>query len=402
MIKINKKEECCGCSACSQCCPKNAILMQADNEGFLYPAVDYATCIECGLCEKVCPVQHPFENREPSQMFAAINRDDTTRKLSSSGGIFSVLAEKIVDAGGVVFGARFDDNWDVLIDYTETKDGIALFRGSKYVQASVGESYKKCKEFLKRNRKVLFSGTPCQISGLYHFLGKDDQNLITIDIACHGVPSPLVWNKYLYEVAKLNLGTETVIDSINFRDKTESWKRYHVVINCSSKDSVDGNIDKKHISEWFRSNTYMQGFLSNMTLRPSCYECKFKSFSSGSDITLADYWGVKKTMPAFDDDKGVSLLIINSRKAADFIKDIDILCKPLTYDKAIVGNPVLFKSSEKWYKRDSFFNQVSNHENIVELMQKELKPTFSMKLKKAWYVVKNLSTVLRNKIKKHK
>jgi coenzyme F420-reducing hydrogenase beta subunit len=174
--------------------------MQEDMEGFLYPGVNEECCCDCGLCNKVCPIINPLGTRKPLYVYAAKSRDEEIRRQSSSGGIFTLLAERILDENGVVFGARFDGNWEVMHDYVETKEGLGFFRGSKYVQSRIGESYLQAQEFLEKGRKVLFSGTPCQISGLKLFLGKEYDNLLTIDFVCHGVPSPKVWRMYLSQL----------------------------------------------------------------------------------------------------------------------------------------------------------------------------------------------------------
>ena len=202
MIQIVDKQNCCGCGACAQRCPQQCISMRIDQEGFLYPHVDESFCVNCGLCESVCPFLKPEAERTPLEVFAAINRDEGVRQHSSSGGVFSLLASSVISAGGVVFGVRFDEQWNVVFDYAEDKDKIGLFRGSKYVQANVGDAYKKCECFLKEGRKVLFSGTPCQIAGLKKYLQKEYTNLVACDLICHGVPSPKVWEKYLFSVRK--------------------------------------------------------------------------------------------------------------------------------------------------------------------------------------------------------
>lgn len=199
MIKLEKKSDCCGCAACVQRCPKQCISMQEDEEGFLYPAVDKESCIDCGLCEKVCPILSPSSPHLPHYIYAAKSKDEHIRKHSSSGGVFTLLAEQTINAGGVVFGARFDEKWDVVHDYSETLEGLSAFRGSKYVQSSIDQSYKQVESFLRGGRLVLFSGTPCQIAGLKRFLRKDYENLTTVDFICHGVPSPKVWRMYLKE-----------------------------------------------------------------------------------------------------------------------------------------------------------------------------------------------------------
>lgn len=173
MISILDKKKCCGCSACAQRCPKHCIKMIEDSEGFLYPKVDGDTCIDCGLCERVCPIQNPGEDRVPLAVYAAKSPNEVIRRQSSSGGIFTILAEQIIDEGGVVFGAAFNDKWEVEHSYVENKEQLVKFRGSKYVQSKIGESYKDAKSFLKEGRRVLFSGTPCQIAALKKYLQKN-------------------------------------------------------------------------------------------------------------------------------------------------------------------------------------------------------------------------------------
>ena len=217
MIAIKEKHNCCGCSACVQVCPKQCIRMYADNEGFLYPQVNSTICIDCGLCEKVCPVINQNKPNVPLSVYAAKNINEEVRIKSSSGGIFTLLAEQIISEGGVVFGARFNENWEVVHDYTETIDGLESFRGSKYVQSSISDNFKVAKQFLKEGRKVLFSGTPCQIAGLKKFLQKEYENLLTMEVVCHGVPSPMVWRDYIdYKRAKRDTGKNTFSSSLYF------------------------------------------------------------------------------------------------------------------------------------------------------------------------------------------
>ena len=203
MIISPTKYDCTGCGACHSVCPKSCILMRQDSEGFLYPVIDDISCTRCGKCKNICPANYQGAARKPLNVYAAKNMDEEIRRQSSSGGIFSLLAEHVIQEGGVVFGARFNDTWDVVHDYTETVEGLAVFRGSKYVQSVTGETYIQAKKFLKDGRKVLYSGTPCQIAGLKAFLQGDHNNLLTVDLVCHGVPSPLVWKKYLDEIINL-------------------------------------------------------------------------------------------------------------------------------------------------------------------------------------------------------
>lgn len=206
MINIRDKYSCCGCAACVQACPKDCISFEEDEQGFRYPFVDKIRCIDCGLCEKVCPFINQSEPLKPQKVYAAKNPNDEIRLKSSSGGIFTMLAEFIIDEGGVVFGARFDKNWEVEHGYTQIKEGIEAFRGSKYLQSRIGNTYVQVRDFLIEGRKVLFSGTSCQIAGLKLFLRKDYDNLLTIDIVCHGVPSPLIWRTYLNDIKSRSKG----------------------------------------------------------------------------------------------------------------------------------------------------------------------------------------------------
>ena len=220
MIEVKNKKDCCGCHACSAICAKHCITMKSDEEGFLYPIVDKDACTNCGLCEKVCPMLNQSEPSPPLKVYAGKNKDEEIRCQSSSGGIFTLLAEKVIGEGGVVFGAKFDKNWDVVHSWTDTLEGIAVFRGSKFVQSTIGEAYLDIKHFLKQGRKVLFSGTPCQITGLKKFLRKDYNNLLTVEVVCHGVASPRIWNEYLKSLQLKNIG------AISHKDKSSGWRGY--------------------------------------------------------------------------------------------------------------------------------------------------------------------------------
>lgn len=240
MINITRKEDCVGCNACTQICPKDCIVMTEDHQGFLYPKVDLSKCIDCHLCEKVCPVINQAQPCKPLSVYAADNPDMEVKMRSSSGGVFFALAKKVISEGGVVFGARFNEKWEVIHDYTETIEGLKVFQGSKYVQSRIGETFRQTRTFLKAGRKVLFSGTPCQIAGLKLFLRKEYANLISLDVVCHGVPSPLVWREYLAYVTRpegASVGKNTdfqsslsnqmpVITGINFRDKRLGWEKF--------------------------------------------------------------------------------------------------------------------------------------------------------------------------------
>lgn len=356
MISITDKQNCCGCSACASVCPKQCISMQADNEGFLYPVVDTDKCIDCGLCEKVCPFMNQGNENKPMKVYAAQCKDESIKLKSSSGGVFSLLATAIIEEGGVVFGVKFDDDWQPVFGYAETVEELEPFRGSKYVQAVVGNAYIDARTFLKQGRKVLFSGTSCQIAGLKRFLKTEYENLLTVDVVCHGAPSPMVWEQYLQEIKmsdrREDRGKNTVLSSskeipvitgISFRDKNLGWQKYSFVV---WGESAIGGQNSVLLSDMHRENRFMQAFLSDLILRPSCYVCKAKAGSSGSDITIADYWGVSKFHPEMDDDKGTSLVLVNTKNGGYWTDRVlpQLEYVESDYSYGLAGNPSIEKS----------------------------------------------------------
>lgn len=337
MLTFTDKSQCCGCTACVSICPKQCIQMIEDKEGFLYPQINHSVCVDCGLCEKVCPVLHPVQAKEKPAVFAAVNNNFEVRMQSSSGGIFTLLAEQTIKKGGVVFGACFDKEWKVVHRYTETLEGLACFRGSKYVQSDMGTSFQDAKRFLGQGREVLFSGTPCQIAGLKNYLRKSYSTLLTVEVACHGVPSPKVWSNYLLD--KKN------ISYINFRTKSKGWKGYHVVLEYNGQ--------KEEVP--YGENFYMRVFLSNLSLRPSCYACSAKLGNSQSDVTIADFWGVDKIAPEIDDNNGCSLIIIHNPKILTILDALDCQLYLQSLDKVLKYNRSIVESCCLPINRKSFF-----------------------------------------------
>ena len=377
MISIQEKDKCCGCHACMNICPKGAIKMQEDEFGFKYPIVDKKKCINCGLCEKVCPIiNNSKENKTNPEAFVCVNNNENERLNSSSGGIFILLAKEIIKRKGIVFGASFDKDFNVIHTYASTEKELEKFMGSKYVQSIIGETYKKAKEFLDNDRYVLFTGTPCQIEGLKKFLNKDYKKLYTQDIICHGVPSPLVWNKYK-EFRQKKDGKNP--NNVFFRNKDNGWKTFNMKFIYKDEEY------KQDLSK----DPYMQAFLKNTSLRESCYNCSFKKKKRVSDITLADYWGVNKKHPKYDDDKGTSLVIIHSSKGRELFDSIN---KNLKYertniDEALAYNTAMTKSVIKDHNRDKFF------ENLDSLEFDELVKQFTYQIpfhKKAINKLKNI------------
>ena len=363
MIEIKDKEKCCGCHACYNICPKNAISMKEDENGFKYPVVDKEKCINCGLCEKVCPIINSTEKENNINAYACINKNEQIRKQSSSGGIFTLLAEEIIKLNGVVFGVSFDKDFNVVHSYIENIDELEKFRGSKYVQSSINDTYKKAKEFLNKDRYVLFTGTPCQIEGLKAYLQKDYDKLYTQDIICHGVPSPKVWKKYLeYRKKKDNRKAE----NISFRNKDTGWKLFNMKFEY--KDTAY----KKNQTK----DAYMQVFLQNLCLRDSCYNCSFKKKNRNSDITLADFWGIQNIYAEMDDNKGTSLIILNSSKGNELFEKIkqNIKYKEVNLDEALKYNIGMMHSVNKNGKRENFFIDLDNLE-FDKLSKKYVKKT---------------------------
>ena len=327
MIEIQNKKDCSGCSACANICPKNCIKMERDEFGFAYPKVDTDLCINCGRCETVCPIINPAKENNPLSVKGAKNRDESVRRTSSSGGTFFELANGIISRGGIVFGCALDSELVARHIGVETVEGLSALKSSKYVQSDVGTTYREVKKHLMDGREVLYSGTPCQIAGLKNYLGKSYDNLLLVDVLCHGVPSPGVFADYLEYLGE-RFGAKPI--SVNFRNKEKSWKRLYFEVKFENG---------KRYFTFCGYDRYMSMFLNNISLRPSCYDCRFTTVNRQGDITLGDFWGIGRKYPERDDDKGISLIIVNSEKGKNayesisgkfdaFDSDIDTAKKP--------------------------------------------------------------------------
>lgn len=362
-------EGCCGCGACLNVCPKNAISFREDAEGFAYPSVDEGKCIDCSLCVKVCPVLSPDVERLPLKVYAAKNRDLQERIQSSSGGMFLPLAREVLRLGGQVFGVEFSEDFrSARHACASDADGVKRFSGSKYIQSDTGRTYSQTKMFLENGVPVLYSGTPCQIAGLRKFLRKDYENLYTVDLVCHGVPSPGIWRRYMDETAPE--GTA----SVNFRDKVTGWKRFSLVMKDSS--------GKVLFSQREDENVFMDGFLKNLYLRPSCYLCPARKGRSGSDLTIADYWHLKKTLPDFDDNTGVGLVLVNTAKGARLFDSVDFERVETPYAPASAGNPAIENDFRPLKGREAFFRKAVRAKRIVPLIRKYTRDPFALRLRK--------------------
>lgn len=332
MIKIIEKSACSGCHACVSACPVKCITMAADQEGFLYPEVDRGRCIACGLCETLCQSRQPLHSEGLPEAYACYT-DDETRMRSSSGGVFSRIGQWILEQNGAVFGAAFDEKLQVRHICVERKEDLHRLRGSKYVQSVIGDAFLQAKTYLEQGRPVLFSGTPCQVDGLLHFLKKNYDNLYTQDVICHGAPSPLAWQEYGKEQEALFGAEADARTPPVFRSKEEGWERYHLRIAFENG---------KTYSRYHNEDAYCKAFLHNLSLRPSCYRCGSKGLHRNSDLTLGDFWGVEQVMPGFSDGKGVSLVLVNSEKGKMLLEAV---ADGMTVKKTDLLQAVRFNSS---------------------------------------------------------
>lgn len=343
MIKISKENECSGCQACRLVCPVQAIIMVKMEEGFFYPKVDMERCIQCKKCENTCPIKFPAAVSKETEIMYGFQRNIEKRIQSSSGGIFSALAEMVLKNKGMVFGAAFDAEWGVCHQAVSKIEELHVLKGSKYLQSDVKDTYNQAKDALEKGKQVLYSGTPCQIQGLVKFLGKSYQNLITVDLVCHGVPSPDVWKKYLSEVCR---GRKP--QYINMRDQSNGIGRASMTIFFANGDVWKQKRER---------NLFLRGFGRDLFLRPACYECRFKGVNRCSDITIGDFWGIEKQCPNLNHENGISLVMIHSENGK---KKFNELYEELESDKAtleIVYNPCIEKSVKYNPNRVAFFSE---------------------------------------------
>lgn len=355
---------CSGCTACLAICPCNASRMEADEEGFLYPLIDIALCTQCGLCEQICPSLHPNPTREPLAVYAAINRDKSIRMKSSSGGIFTLLAEHTLRDGGIVFGAGWNNDLQVVHCSAMNETELADLRGSKYVQSEVRNCYREVRGWLEMERKVLFSGTPCQIAGLRSFLQKDYANLLCVDIFCFGVPSPLVFEYYKSDLEKK---FDAKINRIFFRDKENGWKQSSIVVLFN-----DGSVFRESLYD----NLFVKSFLRALCNRPSCHACPFRSLRSGADVSIGDFWGINLLSPDIDDDCGVSAVLLNSEQGQScrtwLANGANIHL--VSYTDVVKYNPMLVKSVEAHPKRDLFLRKIRGMAPFRKTVVRILRP----------------------------
>lgn len=344
MIQILNMKDCCGCTACASICPHNAITMIPDSLGFLYPKVDNDKCVECGLCEKVCQFKKEYDrsfNLLQSDAYAVRHKDLNEIMKSRSGAAFVALSDYVLEHSGVVYGVGYEGHFRVVHKRAVTKEERDEFRKSKYVQSDLKDTFCRVKEDLKLGRLVLFSGTPCQTSGLRSYIGKSFQdNLILIDIVCHGVPSPYVWRDYLNYVE--NRKGERVVE-VNFTDKLLFGWRIHRESFVFESGDVTSSASFKYL------------FYKHVMLRRSCGVCPFTNLTRPSDITIGDFWGWQKSVPGFnDDDKGVSLVLVNTVKGRSLFEKIksDLEARQVNLENCL--QPNLMHPSMEHPDRDKF------------------------------------------------
>lgn len=394
-MEIIEKNKCTGCEACYNICPKNAINMVEDKEGFLYPQIDEKKCINCGMCKKICPNNKEMErNEEKSIVLAASNQDENIRWKSTSGGIFTMLAEKILEQNGIVYGAMFDSNFKVIHDKIETKEDIKKLRGSKYVQSRIGNIYKNIKQQLNDGKKVLFSGTPCQIAGLKSFLNKDYELLYCVEIFCKGVPSPKIWNSYLEYQEKRN---KTKIEEIYFRKKTYGF--HSTTLSMKFRNG-------KQYNKGHESDIMLKLFVNELISRPVCYNCNFRGMNRQADISIGDLWHADRIIKEYelDADKGVNIVLINTNKGKELFNSLsNIKSFEITLDKGLEQNAngkitAILNNPKQNINRNRFFEEY-NKKGLLYALNICAQITYKDKIKAILKPVLYRTKIL-NKIKK--
>ena len=346
MLDWENKRYCCGCYACANICPNQCISMQKDEEGFYYPSIDKDKCNNCGLCKKVCSFKNEIADVTFNEPYAAYSKNKEILLTSSSGGIFHHLADYVLKSNGVIYGASFDNDNKVYHIRIDSVDSLDKLKRSKYVQSNLKDVYKQTKSDLKNGQVVLFAGTGCQINSLILYLGVSRvncENLYTIDIFCHGVPSEKVWEKYLEEN---NISEKA---DINFRDKYHGWEKYSVRLNDTKT--------------FFYEDYYMKSFLSECNIRPSCFGCKSKGAKRLSDITIGDYWGVKDTCSEMHKINGTSAVVVHTEKGKKLFNNIkeEIVYKEVSLEDITKHNSAYYKSVTPNKNRNKFFKNLDKY-----------------------------------------
>ncbi len=364
-------------------CPKDSITFQEDEKGFAYPVIG-DSCVNCGACLKICPRNTGMAlNTNTPEVFAAFSKDKKIRKNSSSGGLFSEVAKYILNQGGVVFAARLNESQkEVIFDCCKTVEELKLFQGSKYIQSNPGVIYRQIKKVLADGIKVLFVGVPCQVDGLKKYLHKDYSNLVTIDIICHGAPSPKLWREYL---EKLEASQQAKASSVSFRYKKPNWTRFSLKVDFDNNTTIrNSKFD----------DPYLIAFLKEISMRENCHSCEYTSTSRTGDITLADFWGYHSyDFKMRNTEKGISLVLVNTEKGKQIFNDIQdsILSTRRTMKEAISGNRSLQMPWKKNDVSDAFWNEYLHGEGMSSALKKYCVPyRFPKKMYMTWFALNHM------------
>lgn len=360
---IMPKKDCTGCNACVNACPVDAILMVPDAEGFWYPQIDPQKCVKCGICEQACPSLNRnmlVQAQQIPAIYAAWTKEESLRISSTSGGVFTELARPVLENGGMVFGARYRDDFSIEHFGVSSLNNLEMLKQSKYAQSDIGIVFREVRRALEEARDVLFCGTPCQSAGLQNYLQGEYERLLICDFVCRGVNSPAVYLNYLRGLAE-EYGSE--IKTLQFKNKDIGWNQF-----CTKVVFEDGQVYLKDRS----ADDFMRGYLFfNLYLRPCCYHCKYKGFPRVSDISLADFWGVGASRPHLDQNKGTSMVLVNTEKGRRAFKQISdrIQHEECSLEEAMRGNRCIKDSVEKTEGRAAFFEQLSTVGSFRQVMQ---------------------------------
>ena len=354
MVSRETVPNCTGCAACQNACNLGAIALIADGEGFVYPQVDETKCIQCGKCEKSCPSLHfvPSSQYVQPEVYAAWNLDTEVRILSTSGGVFSALAEAVISRGGYVAGAFYDEGFQICHGVVSSLEEIPRLRQSKYAQSQIGDTFVQVRQLLKTGKTVLFCGTPCQSAGLQQFLSREYENLYCCDFICRGVISPKVYSKFLQDMQPSKTAS---VNAVHFKNKDYGWNRFSTRLTFG-----DGSVYQKDRNEDY----YMRGYLRhNLYIRPSCHQCGYKTLPRISDLSLGDFWGIGNYDKTLDNEQGTSVVLVNSEKGRTLLSwaQAALVLHQRSLEEVLAGNSCLLNVAQPGKYREFFFENMDRY-----------------------------------------